>query len=290
MAYSAADLDLARRLVDSGHAKGREPESLAEQVRKWRTWRVLPTPTAHKGQGRGRGSTAGRYDDAAFAVAVGMLAASAVEPRSRHRAVLTAWWDGADVGTEALREALRVCLVAEVERKRLPGGWAAVAPKSTPRERKALERALTRAVGDMMMSTADLLSLAALCRHALSAADPAALDAIRQMLGDAEGLSELPVATPGDVAETTIGHGLSGREVPSDVMRSIAKELSGGAAVAAVESATRTELDAGRDRLRTMLDAGLWPSSGQSMSAAAAAAVVPFEVAAFGMIRTTNST
>lgn len=281
MAYSAADLDLARRLVEAGHAEPGELESLAERIRKWRTWKVLPAPGPHKGQGRGRGSTAGRYDDAAFAVAAGMLTASAVEPRSRRRAVLTAWWNGADVGTDALRDALRVCIMADDDRPR--GGWKEMLPDSEAHERKSVARAVTRALDDVTVPTDDLLVLCVLARRFLTHADPASFDAVRQMIGDAARSPELPARTSSDVGELAVGHALSGRDVPGDVMRRfVVPSLGRAGALATVESATRAELDDGRDLFREIVTAGLsFLSAPEPIDAVGPASTVPFLVAMF---------
>jgi len=105
MTFSPADTELARRLIDSGQAPRQDEEKLAERIRKWRSWDILPATESGRSLGRGRGSVAGRYSSEAQEIAAGMVKAFDVD-RRRHHAVRIAWYRQVNVGDKALRKAL----------------------------------------------------------------------------------------------------------------------------------------------------------------------------------------
>lgn len=97
MAESRTD----EKMADAARSAGRQVT--ARTLRLWRQWNILPPTEVYRG---GRGRTESTYPSGTVDLVNAMVDAFKVTG-VRDRAVLVAWWRGAEVGDEALRRAFR---------------------------------------------------------------------------------------------------------------------------------------------------------------------------------------
>ena len=289
MAFSPADLDLARRVVASGRAPSPGPENaLAERIRKWNSWGILDAPGPGRSLGRGRGSEVRGYPEGSEEVVIAMLEAfSSVGLRHRHPAVLVAWWRGAPVGHAALVEAFKKGLEAELEmglrrsRVRTTGGVRGVAPDVSGADRKVFMEGLFSMMTNEPVTPTFLMLLARFLEPRLAAVDlPQLVDVVRG-LAALRDVKVDPSSIPGsreDLAKGLVKPDLQGKPVPDQSLREVATAYNALAGLAAVDAATREELDAHRDFLRALIE--LMDLSTEERDEVTMALVVPTMVGA----------
>lgn len=253
-------MELAERLIACGRAPGWLPGPLAGRIRKLRSWGILDVAPRHNGLGQGGGSRTAGYPPEAESVVIGMLDAFSCT-RLRHRAVRVAWWRGTNVGDKALRQALeegyRELQRNLDQRPRNPGGTEGLT--GTPAERKILLDAMRSTFAGHQITPEQMLLIAKLMTVTVGnvvvdapSELARALAAVLPARNEVERLEH--VVELEKVAETSsplvdvplVATDLSGRPVPSDLLRSIMRMTDLSLAREAAASAERPDLDRAR--------------------------------------------